>query len=520
MAASCRLLRQRPRLLPGRASSSGAAAEAAAPAPPATLPFSAIPGPSIVPVLRSLRHMLPGGRYFNVPPLRQLEMCRQEFGPIWKLDLPWQKNLFLGRPEDVREMFLADGKNPKREDFEAFAAYRKSRGLGTGIAAAEGTEWREYRELGQQVLGGPQAALKHVSKIAEAADMFIDYLRTVRSGPGHAADASDASSDAPSAADLPPDTVANFQDVAKLWSFESMNTMALGAPVGIYERDAEAARLFNGTMELFQCFTELSHSVPMWRLFSTPLYRRLGRSTDAVWDTLGTYLRRALAAPVPGSMVAEVADQIQSERQRRMVTDVFGDLLLSSIDTTSTMLTYVLHCLAVNPECQERAREEVFAVLPTPQDRLTAAGVAQLPYVKACLKEALRLHHVTVGVGRVLGREVQLSGYTVPAGVRCVALSQLMAREPSLFPEPERFLPDRWLRSSPHYRKPVQYAYLPFGHGPRMCIGRRVAELEAWVATALLLRQFRVSTSTPEFGQVMKLINMPDRPIDMQLTDL
>ncbi|XP_043212504.1 cytochrome P450 CYP12A2-like [Amphibalanus amphitrite] len=487
---------------------STAASSAATAAASAALPFSAVPGPSVVPLLRNLPHMLPGGRYFKMPAIQQLELCRQEYGPIWKIELPWQRPmLFLARPEDVKEVFLADGPIPKRQDFEAFAAYRTSRGLGVGIAAAEGEQWKEYRELGQTVLGGPQSALRYVDKITDAADMFIRHLRSVRGGPQ-------------STEQAPPYTVSNFQESAKLWAFESMNTMALGAPIGIYERDAEAARLFNGTMELFECFTELNQAVPLWRLFPTPLYRRMARSTDVVWDTCSQYVRRALAEPIAGSMVAMVADQVTSDRKLMMVTDIIGDLLLSSIDTTSTTLTYLIHCLAVHPECQERARQEVLAALPSAGDQPTADTIPQLSYLKACLKEALRIHHVTAGVGRVLSKELVLSGYTVPAGVRCVPLSMLMALDPHLFPEPERFLPERWLRSSPQYQKVAQYAYLPFGHGPRMCVGRRFAELESWVAAAQLLRQFRITTSTPEFGKVMKLINMPDRPIDFQLNDL
>ena len=219
-------------------------------------------------------------------------------------------------------------------------------------------------------------------------------------------------------------------------------------------------------------------------------------------------------------MVALVADQITSDRQLMMVTDIIGDLLLSSIDTTSTTLTYLLHCLATHPECQERARQEVLEALPDPGEQPTPATISQLSYVKACLKEALRIHHVTAGVGRVLAKEVVLSGYAVPAGVRCVPLSMLMAVDPEIFPEPDRFLPERWLRSSPRYQKPPQFAYLPWGHGPRMCVGRRFAELESWVATAQLLHKFRITTSTPEFGKAMKLINVPDRPIDFQLNDL
>ena len=264
--------------------------------------------------------MLPGGRYFNLPPIRLLEQCHKDYGHIWKIEIPWQRpTVFLVRPEDNREIFMADDVIPRREDFVAYAEYRKSRGMGAGIAAAEGEQWKEYRELGQKVLGGPLAAMEHISKITESADMFIEHLKLIRDDPN----ASEVTSDKP----LPPNTVTNFQEPAKLWAFETMNMMALGAPVGIYQRDEEAARLFNATMDLFYCFTVMNQSIPMWKLFSTKVHRQMTRSTDIFWEICGGYVTRALAAPVPGSKVAMLADQTHSERQRMLVTDIMGDLL-------------------------------------------------------------------------------------------------------------------------------------------------------------------------------------------------
>jgi len=459
-----------------------------------------MPGPPTVPVLKALHHMLPRGKYFQVSPLRLLTVLKDEYGPVVRLELPAKLPIVLvSSAEGVQAILQADGRMPARRDFEAYSKYRKSRGFGVGIAAAEGEQWKEYRELGQRVLGGPQSALKYVTKNAEAAHMFIHHLRATRTSDN---------------------IVHAFQEHAKLWSFESMNMMALGEPVGIYRNDAEARRLFDATTELFECFTLFNDALPFWKLYPTKLYRRLGRATDIIWDTCVKYVEKALKDPIQGSMMALMLEETRTPRGQEMVTDVFTDLLLSSIDTTSTTMTYLLWWLAREPECQRRAREEVLELMPNKEDVITPQVVNRLPYLKACLKEALRLHHVAAGMGRVLQKDVVIGGYLVPAGVRCIILSGAMSLDKQYFPEPERFLPERWLRSEPGYTKPPQWAYVPFGHGPRMCIGRRFAELETWVTAAELLRHFEVTAVSRDFQQVMKLINVPDRDVDFRLVDL
>lgn len=244
-----------------------------------------------------------------------------------------------------------------------------------------------------------------------------------------------------------------MQDHAKLWSFESMNMMALGYPVGIYDNKAEAQRLFNATSDLFDCFTLLDQSLPFWRLVSTSTYKRMCRAVDVVAEVCRGYVEHALEDPREGSMVGQAAPEITSEREREMVTDVFADLLFSAIDTTSTTLTYLLYCLAKHPEAQARAREEVLSLLPSADSKITPSVVNKMSFVKACLKEALRVHPVALGVGRFLSKEAVVGGYRVPPGVKCVVMSGIMSNDSEYFHQPESFLPERWVRSSLQYAK-------------------------------------------------------------------
>lgn len=102
--------------------------------------------------------------------------------------------------------------------------------------------------------------------------------------------------------------------------------------------------------------------------------------------------------------------------------DVIGmacDLLLAGIDTTTYTTSFALYHISRNQLVQEKLFDEIFKLLPDPNSEITTAMLnSQIPYTKAVLKETFRLNPVSIGVGRILNKDVVLSGYRVPAGVR------------------------------------------------------------------------------------------------------
>ncbi len=104
-------------------------------------------------------------------------------------------------------------------------------------------------------------------------------------------------------------------------------------------------------------------------------------------------------------------------------------------------------------------------------------------YGKLALKESLRLNPISIGVGRISPVDAIFSDYLVPAGTVLVSQNQVTCRLQKYFPEPDRFLPERWERKADKGGRIHPYLSLPFGFGPRMCIGRRLAEQGMLVLT-------------------------------------
>lgn len=187
-------------------------------------------------------------------------------------------------------------------------------------------------------------------------------------------------------------------------------------------------------------------------------------------------------------------------------------------------------CLAENPEKQEKLREEVMKILPEKDSEFTEESMKNIPYLRACIKESQRIRPLIVGNARVLEKDSVLSGYQVPAGtfITIIPLSSLSSDE--FFPQASEFLPERWLRSpkDSESKCPANdlklknpFVFLPFGFGPRMCVGRRIVDMELELGTARLIRNFKIEFNYPtENAFRPALISLPNIPLKFKFTDL
>ncbi|MFK0232999.1 cytochrome P450 [Streptomyces vinaceus] len=170
--------------------------------------------------------------------------------------------------------------------------------------------------------------------------------------------------------------------------------------------------------------------------------------------------------------------------------------LLAGHETTATSLAFSLHLLALHPEQQSLAREEISRVLGdrTPE----AADLDRLPYLTRVLKEAMRLYPAAPVIGRRAVAATEVGGLTIPAGADVILAPWVTHRHPRYWPDPDRFDPDRFTPEAEAGRP--RYAWFPFGGGPRACIGQHFSMLESVVALAMILRAYAfeaVDTDVP-----------------------
>jgi cytochrome P450 len=178
-------------------------------------------------------------------------------------------------------------------------------------------------------------------------------------------------------------------------------------------------------------------------------------------------------------------------------------LMFAGHDTSTSTLTFMLHELARHPEATRRLREEQDRVLgaetPTPLQL-----EKEMPYLEMVLDEVLRLYPPAwIGPRRAV-REFEFGGCTVPRGAYVNYCSWASHRLPEVFPQPEAFIPERFSRE----RKAAlpRGAYVPFGGGSRICIGKRFGQTEVKLVATKLLQRLRVEALP---GRTMTIRQMP-----------
>ena len=216
----------------------------------------------------------------------------------------------------------------------------------------------------------------------------------------------------------------------------------------------------------------------------------------AVDEVVAGEVERRLREPLPRG-VEDVLGLLLAARERglidgRGVLDEMATLVLAGVETTASAGAFALALLARAPKAQRAVADEVDRVL---QGRPpTAADLRRLPQVDAVLDEALRLFPPIPGAPRRALRDSLLAGFVVPAGTRLLVSIHALHRHPDHWHAPAVFRPERFLAGEPGTRA----AFLPFGAGSHLCIGRALARLQGRLAIALAVQRLRLGAPDGE----------------------
>ncbi|XP_070556746.1 cytochrome P450 3A24-like [Ptychodera flava] len=170
--------------------------------------------------------------------------------------------------------------------------------------------------------------------------------------------------------------------------------------------------------------------------------------------------------------------------------EILGQALtfyLAGYETTSTMMSFLAYSMATNPDIQVKLCSEIDDVMAD-YDEPNYDAVSKMPYLDMVVCETLRMYPPVIRFDRQCTENVTIAGIHIPKGMVVAIAIYTIHHNPEIYPDPEKFIPERFTKEEKEKRHP--YAWLPFGAGPRNCIGMRFALLEAKIGLVRIFQKF------------------------------
>jgi len=183
---------------------------------------------------------------------------------------------------------------------------------------------------------------------------------------------------------------------------------------------------------------------------------------------------------------------------------------LAGFESTANTLSLLGYSLATHPECQEKLIKEIDKVMKD-QKEITYDIVQSMPYLDMYLSETLRLYPAGARADRVCSKDTTINGIFIPKGIKVVLPIYVLHMDPDVWPNPTEFNPERFTAEAKEARNP--YYYMPFGVGPRNCVGMRLALTELKMAAVAILQKLKFITC-PETQIPLKLHKMSMKGVD------
>jgi cytochrome P450 len=359
--------------------------------------------------------------------------------------------------------------------------------LGNGLLLSEGEEWRRQRRTVAPALA-PRTMPVLAAHVARAAEKAVAGLGA--------------------AAEEPTDLLSAMQSLALEVAGVSMFSLEMA------EYGPRLRRLIRHYAARLGRPSLLDFLLPLWLPTPRDVGRRLFRRR---WHALiGEIVagRRGRVAPpeAPRDLFDLLALACDPESgcpfSSAALVDQVATLILAGHETTAVALFWSLYLLAERPEWQERLAAEAMPLALGPGD--AAEALYRLVEARAVVQEALRLYPPAFTLARQALAEDDAGGIAIAAGTVVLIAPWVLHRHRRLWPEPERFDPARFLPDAP---APDRFAYLPFGIGPRVCVGAHFALSEATLVLGYLMRSFRIALMPGESARPVGVVTtQPDHP--------
>ncbi|KAM4688959.1 1,25-dihydroxyvitamin D(3) 24-hydroxylase, mitochondrial-like [Discoglossus pictus] len=459
------------------------------------LPFSSLPGPVDFPVIGSLLNVLWNGGLKNQHEI--MYKYHKKYGNIFKMNLGFFKSVQIGDSTLLETFFRTESIYPKRMEIKPWKMYRDYRGEACGLLTLDGQEWLDMRRGVQSKLMKPNEISKMDTKINEVMEEFVTYINRKCDKNG---------------------SIDDIYFELNKWSYETICSVLYNERCGLLQQPCkEDALLFIKSVKKMMHYLGplLVTSADLHKKMNTSQWQNHTEAWDNIIKTAKCCINKRLAK-FSTVKTDDILSAIYTNKQLtvKQLTGLFAELQIGGVETTANSLMWVIFNLSRNTKAQEKLFAEIKNVLPTKQPP-TADMLQRMPYLKACLKESMRLTPTVPFTSRTLEDDTNLGGFLIPRGTIAMINFHAMTWDNNYFADAREYKPERWLNEK-HKLNP--FAHTPFGIGKRMCVGRRLAELQLQLALLWLVQHFHINATDDEpVTAIVSGLMMPARKLPVSL---
>jgi cytochrome P450 len=436
------------------------------------------PGPRGLPILG----MLPAVRR---NPTAVFMSAARRFGDVVYFKIGPRRGYLITNPADVRHVLQDNARN-----YHKSPLYDKLRlSLGNGLLTSEDEFWLRQRRIAQPAF--------HRQRIAALASVMAESARDAA-----------AQWETIASSGRPVDIAEEMMRLTRTVVLRAL----LGADLGPFGPEVDSAWII-----INQHIGESFWSLGITDRWPTPKYRRFQAARAVLRAAVDHVISERRRSPADTADLLSMLMSARDEETGEAMTDEqlrveVTTFLLAGQETTSLALTWTWYLLSQHPGAAQRLEEEIDAVLGGRPPEY--ADLANLAYARMVLDEAMRLFPPAWGFSRQALADDELGGYYLPRGWLAFVMPYVLHRLPAFWDDPDAFDPERFTPERSATRS--KYVYLPFGAGPRQCIGSHFALIEAQLILTTLAQSYRLQlvpghrvepwpliTLRPRFGMPM-----------------
>ncbi|CAD7683937.1 unnamed protein product [Nyctereutes procyonoides] len=432
-----------------------------------------IPGPTPLPFVGTALGYRNGFSVFD-------KRCFRKYGRMWGFYDGRQPVLAITDPDMIKTVLVK----------ECYSVFTNRRSLGpvgfmkSAISLSEDEEWKRMRTLLSPTF--TTGKLKEMFPIiGQYGDVLVSNLRK----------------------EAEKGKAINLKDVFGAYSMDVITSTSFGVNIDSLNHPQDPFVENTKKLLKFDFLDPLFFSILLFP-FLTPVFEILN-----IWlfpKKVTDFFRKS----VERMKESRLKDKQNSDLELVAQSIIF---IFAGYETTSSCLSFLMYELATHPDVQQKLQEEIDATFPN-KAAPTYEALVQMEYLDMVLNETLRLYSVAGRLERVCKKDVEISGVFIPKGTVVMVPTFILHQDQNLWPEPEEFQPERFSRKNKDSINP--YTYLPFGTGPRNCIGMRFAIMNMKLALIRVLQNF--SFKSCKETQISLRINtqgiiQPEKPVVLKV---